>query len=146
MSDGIGYEGVDEYTPVGVDPARVAADSRKVKVEGAAHSAIHVFYWNAESKMFTAEMSAPDQLALRLFRYPAWKVEVNGRVIETTARPGVGQMLVPVGAGMNRVQITFVRTWDRTAGAWISVVTLACLVPWILIARRRRARATVETA
>jgi hypothetical protein len=141
LADGTGYEGVDEYTPVGADPATVAPDSRKVSVVGAAHSAIHVFYWNAESKMFTAEMSAPDQLALRLFRYPAWKLEVNGRIIEPMEESGDGQMLVPVGAGMNRVQITFIRTWDRKAGGWISVVTLACLVPWILMARRRSTRA-----
>ena len=44
--------------------------------------------WKAESKSFTAEMSAADQLAVRLFRYPAWRVEVNGREVETAARAG----------------------------------------------------------
>ena len=87
--------------------------------------------------MLTAEMSAPDQLALRLFSYPAWKVEVNGRVVETAAREGTGQMLVPVEAGMNRVQITFIRTWDRTAGGWISFVTAIGVGIWVLVARRR---------
>jgi hypothetical protein len=33
-------------------------------------------------------------------------------------------MLVPVEAGKNRVQITFIRTWDRTLGVWISVLAL----------------------
>ena len=87
--------------------------------------------------MFTAEMSGPDQLALRLLRYPAWKVEVNGHVVETAAREGTGQMLVPVEAGMNRVQITFIRTWDRTAGGWIALVTGVCLVLGALLGRRR---------
>ena len=136
MTDGIGYEGVDEYTPVGADPSAIEKDTRKVRVEGTAHSAIHVYYWNPESRMLTAEMSAPDQLALRLLRYPAWKVEVNGRTVETTARESTGQMLVPVEAGMNRVQITFIRTWDRSVGGWISGVTLACLVLWALWKRR----------
>jgi hypothetical protein len=69
-------------------------------------------------------MSAPANLALRLFDYPAWRVEVNGGVVTTNAREGTGQMLIPVVAGMNRVRITFARTWDRTAGGWISVLTL----------------------
>ena len=127
MADGIGYEGTDEYTPVGTDPSAIDKDARKVRVAGTAHAAIHVFYWNAESKFFTAEMSAPDQLALRLFSYPAWRVEVNGRVVQTSERAGTGQILVPVEAGMNRVQITFRRTWDRTLGGWISLMTVALL-------------------
>lgn len=136
MMDGAGYEGTDEYAPIGADPAAIDKDARKVTVDGPAHAAIHVFQWDAESKMFTAEMSAPDQLALRLFYYPAWKVEVNGQMVQTTARGGTGQMLVPVAAGPNRAQITFIRTWDRTAGGWISVVTGLSLLLWPLLARR----------
>ena len=60
---------------------------------------------------------------MRLFNYPAWRVEVNGQVVATGKRDGTGQMLIPVQAGENRVQIRFTRTWDRTAGAIISVVT-----------------------
>jgi hypothetical protein len=137
MADGTGYEGVDEYTPAGADPSAIEQDSRKVRVDGTAHAAIHVYYWNPESKMFTAQMSAPDQLALRLLRYPAWKAEVNGRVVETAARESTGQMLVPVEAGMNRVQITLIRTWDRTVGGWISGVSALSLVVWTLWSRRR---------
>jgi len=33
-------------------------------------------------------------------------------------------MLVPVEAGANRVQIRFVRTWDRSLGVWISLLAL----------------------
>jgi len=140
MADGTGYEGVDEYTPVGSDPAAIDKDTRKVRVEGTAHAAIHVYYWNPESKIFTAEMSGPDQLVLRLLRYPAWQVEVNGRTVETSAREDTGQMLVPVEAGLNRVQIIFLRTWDRTAGGWISFITLVCLVLWAVLVRRRANR------
>jgi hypothetical protein len=70
-------------------------------------------------------------------RYPAWKAEVNGRVVETAARESTGQMLVPVEAGMNRVQITLIRTWDRTVGGWISGVSALSLVVWTLWSRRR---------
>jgi 6-pyruvoyl-tetrahydropterin synthase related domain len=135
MTDRVGYEGTDEYTPVGADPAAIDKDARNVTVAGPAHAAIRVSRWDAESKTFTAEMSAPDQLALRLFRYPAWQAEVNGRVVET-ATTETGQMLVPVEAGMNRLQITFVRTWDRAVGGWISLLTAISLIVWFPWARR----------
>lgn len=134
MESNIGYEGTDEYTPVGTDPSAIDKDARKVTVAGPAHAAIRVLSWNAESKSFTAEMSQPDQLAMKLFAYPAWRVEVNDYVITTSRRPD-GQMLVPVEAGMNRVQVTFTRTWDRTAGWWISGVSAIFLCG--LFIRRR---------
>jgi hypothetical protein len=125
MATGAGYEGTDEYTPVGADPSVVDKNARRVTVDGPAHAAIRVSLWNPESRLFTADVSAADNLVLRLFNYPAWRVEVNGRVVQAGAREATGQMLVPVEAGTNLVQITFIRTWDRTAGAWISVLAMA---------------------
>ncbi|MFZ0732099.1 MAG: 6-pyruvoyl-tetrahydropterin synthase-related protein [Candidatus Sulfotelmatobacter sp.] len=142
MSDHIGYEGTDEYTPVGAEPSAIDKTARDVTVDGPARAAIRVQRWDAESKTFTAEMSAPDQLALRLFPYPAWKTEVNGRGVQTGIRPRTGQMLVPVEAGMNRVQITFVRTWDRRIGGWISGITVLALIGWTIRTKRVQAVAS----
>jgi len=64
-------------------------------------------------------------------------LEVNGRTVQAGTREGTGQMLVPVEAGVNRVQITFTRTWDRIAGAWLSFVAWLCTIAWIMLARRR---------
>ena len=136
MATGAGYEGVDEYTPVGADPAAIDKDARKVTVDGAAHAAIRVLRWDAESKIFTAQMSAADRLALKLFPYPAWEAEVNGREVKIAARAGLGQMLVPVEAGANVVEMKFVRTWDRTAGGWISVVAIIAIIVWVFIVKR----------
>jgi hypothetical protein len=156
MDDSIGYPGTDEYTPAGIDPSDVeqaGTDAGSNGTDDAIHQGanekiphkvtgygvgrvdIHVYRWDAASKMFTAQTSAPDQVALRLFPYPAWRVEVNGRVVQTTAAEGTGEMLVPVDAGLNRVQITFVRTWDRTAGEWVSGFTAVGLLFWTLRAR-----------
>jgi len=128
METGAGYEGTDEYTPQGADPTAIDNDARKVTVDGPQHAAIHVLQWNAESKLFSAEMSAPAKLALQLFSYPAWRVEVNGRVVTPSTRQGTGEMLVPVEAGANRVQIAFTRTWDRRVGTWISVLALILVI------------------
>jgi hypothetical protein len=124
VATGAGYEGTDEYTPVGADPSSVDKEARRVTVDGPAHAEIRVSEWKAERKLVTAEMSAPDHLAIKLFNYPAWRVEVNGRRVQAATREGTGQMLVPVEAGANRIQITFASTWDRTGGAWISALGL----------------------
>ena len=128
---GAGYEGVDEYTPAGADPSAVDKDARRVSVDGPAHAAIRVSEWSAERKLFTAEMSAPDELVLHLFNYPAWRVEVNGREVQASSREGTGQMLIPAEAGENRVQVIFIRTWDRTVGAWTSLVAIILAI-WLL--------------
>ena len=139
MATSVGYEGTDEYTPLGADPSAVDKDAREVTVTGPARAAIDVLRWDAESKVFTAEMSASDQVALRVFRYSAWRASVNGREVETTARGGTGQMLIPVGVGMNRVEIQFARTWDRTVGGWISLLSAVGIISWSVWNHRRAA-------
>jgi hypothetical protein len=143
MATGAGYEGTDEYSPQKSDPSESDKDARRVTVDGPAHAAIHVFSWEAESRLFTAEMSAPDNLVLRLLNYPAWRVEVNGQAVEPGARAGAGQMLVPVETGANRVKITFVRTWDRKLGGWISVVAAFLMGTSMLWRRSRNPRRRV---
>ncbi len=133
MESNIGYEGTDEYTPIAADPSVIDKDARRVTVEGPAHAAIHVLQWNASLKLLTADMSAPDNLVLKLFNYPAWRIEVNGRVVQAGTLEATGQMLIPVQPGSNRVQITFARTWDRKLGGWISVFGVL-----LVIALRRR--------
>jgi hypothetical protein len=59
-------------------------------------------------------------------------VEVNGRQVKAGSRQGTGQMLIPVEAGENRVQIVFIRTWDRSVGGWISLLSLLLAVVLLL--------------
>jgi 6-pyruvoyl-tetrahydropterin synthase related domain len=137
---GAGYEGTDEYVPVGADPYEIKQDAPRVALgdDGVALGQvqqIQIQRWSAESKVFTAQVERPTQLVLRLFNYPAWRVAVNGRIVATSTREVTGQMLIPVQAGENRVQITFTRTWDRTLGAIISGVT-ALFLGAIIVLRR----------
>jgi uncharacterized membrane protein len=87
--------------------------------------------------MFTSVVKQPGQLALRLFNYPAWRVEVNGKLVATSTRDVTGQMLIPVEAGENRVAVVFTRTWDRTLGGIISAVT-ALVIGLLVYLRRKR--------
>jgi hypothetical protein len=138
MESGQGYEGTDEYTPVGADASEVDKTARRVTVDGPARAAIHVLQWDAEARRFTAQMSAPANLALHLFNYPAWQLEVNGRAVRAGSPEGSGQMLVPVGAGLNRVEIKFTRTWDRVSGTLISGLSVL-LVLIVLVLEKSRA-------
>jgi hypothetical protein len=147
---GAGYEGTDEYVPVGADPYEVKQDAPRVALDDDTAAPdqvqrIRIQQWNAESKLFTAEVSQSGQLVLRLFNYPAWRVEVNGQVVATAARDVTGQMLIPVQAGENRVQITFTRTWDRTLGGIISGVTALFFGGFVAL-RRKRSRSGADLA
>jgi len=143
VASGAGYEGTDEYTPMGAEPSAIDKDkdARRVSVVGPARAAIQISRWDAEHKLFTANMSAPDNLALRLFNYPAWRVEVNGHSVQTGMREGSGQMLVPVDTGENRVQITFIRTWDRGMGAGISA---AAMLLTLILLRNSSSRSPLD--
>ena len=128
VATGVGYEGTDEYAPVGADPSSIDKDARRATIEGPAHAAIRIIEWGPGRKLLSADLSVADNLALKLFNYPAWKVEVNGRPVQATPREGTGQMLIPVEPGMNKIEIIFARTWDRTLGAFISVFAILVAV------------------
>jgi len=137
QQNGAGYEGTDEYAPVGADPYEIKKDAPRVTPEEGPNQVpqIRIQEWNAESKLFTADVSQPGQLVLRLLNYPAWRVDVNGQVVTTATRDVTGQMLIPVQAGQNHVRIQFVRTQDRTAGEVISIVTVLFLGGFVVLAR-----------
>jgi len=122
MLSGDGYEGSDEYVPINADAYDIDPKARKATLDGPGRAQIRIEKWGAEEKEFSAHVTEPTQLALRLFNYPAWRVEVNGHVVSAETHEDTGQMIVPVTAGENDVQVRFVRTWDRTFGGLISVL------------------------
>jgi hypothetical protein len=142
---GAGYEGTDEYVPLGGDPYEIKQDAPWVTLNdtllpSVQSSRIQIQQWDAESRSFTADLAQPGQLVLRLFNYPAWHVEVNARAVTTATRAVTGQMLIPLQAGHNLVRITFSRTWDRTVGAIISATTALFLGAFVLFIRPRHRR------
>ena len=132
---GAGYEGTDEYVPVGADPYDVRLNAPLVALDSSAPLRVQVQQWRTETKSFTAEAEEPGKLVLRLFNYPAWRVEVNGHKVQTETQDDTGQMLVPITARESIVHIIFVRTWDRTVGAIVSLVSAAGLLLWFVKGR-----------
>jgi hypothetical protein len=132
ISDASGYEGTDEYVPVQADPYEIKKDLRQVSDENGAPINVGNLVWNTTEKQFDVHADSGEDLVLRLFNYPAWKVTVNGRQTETQTLPVTGLMVIPVGAGKNSVRVALVRTPDRLAGEIISVISLSVFAAlWI---------------
>jgi len=136
LRKGDGYEGPQDYVPAGVGTEDIKQDADRVTVEGDGKVQVHLQQWTAESKIFSASASTPGNVVLRLFNYPAWSAEVNGRRVESKTLEVTGQMIIPIEAGENRVHVSFARTWDRTVGSVISCVTILALVSGLVVRTR----------
>lgn len=128
---GQGYRDVDEYIPTDGDAYEIKPNAPPVALEDAGSAPIAVQRWSAESRVFTVHAGQPETLELRLFYYPAWRVEVNGQLTEAQTDDTTGQMMIPIQAGENQVRITFTRTWDRTAGG---IASLGAFLALLLLA------------
>ncbi|HJT69649.1 MAG TPA: 6-pyruvoyl-tetrahydropterin synthase-related protein, partial [Terriglobales bacterium] len=137
QSDRIGNEGTDEYVPAGADPYDIDKDAPLVRFEGHGDAHVAVQKWFAERRDFTATASSNGELILRLFNYPSWEVRVNGQEVNTEKTAHAGQMVIPIIAGENRVEINFVQGWDRRFGVYCSLIALVMLVIWPTIALRK---------
>ena len=167
IHSGRGYEGTDEYTPAGGDryelpgdpddterlegvsavPAdRIAQfDSDSGAITPAAGVELHVLRWSAERREFSAETATDVTLAVKLLNYPAWEVRVDGQEVRAESSPDTGQMLVALPPGSHRAVIRFRRTWDRTTGGAISILSALALLAYAWVGRSRR-RADGEPA
>ena len=165
ISSGHGYEGTDEYQPLGCDryqlpgqPSASADDSdttgqtpepavetpriQKIDPESGAliplaREYFRIDRWTAETKSFTSSIGTPGALALRIINYPAWEIEVDQASVRTDSLPETAQLSVAVSAGEHLVHVHFGRTWDRSVGATISFVSVLVLLGTMAYTRRR---------
>ena len=130
-----GYEGTDEYDPLGDDHYSLAEKAPRVEVLPAEESArttpqaeIRIERWTAEERNLRVTSSEPLRVALRLLNYPAWRVEVNGKAVTPRHADTDGSMVLPLPAGTERITARFVRTPDRKLGNVISLAALLTLL------------------
>jgi hypothetical protein len=142
IQDGIGFEGTDEYDPAGDD--RTDLPQKQPRAHILRHASgplaqneaeVTVAKWNAEHRALRIVSKNPANVVLRLLKYPAWRVTVNGAAVTPRHPEGTGEMIVPVPAGESELRIDFTRTADRTLGGWISIVSLISSLS-ILISKR----------
>jgi len=128
VADAAGYEGTDEYVPLGADPYELNKDLPEVAAEHKETTRVEVREWGAASKQITVRTDRPQLLTLRLFNYPAWEVTVNGERVEAKTTDVTGQMRIAVSPGSDDIRIHFGRTPDRTIGGWISLLSLVVML------------------
>jgi hypothetical protein len=135
---GTGFDGVDEYDPVGDDHYNLGAKTPQVKVLAesgvpTAGATILVERWTANDKKLRVTALAPLRIALRLLNYPAWRVEANGAKVVPKSASDSGQMVLELPAGQSEISVRFVRTWDRILGGVVSFLSLG--VAGLVLAR-----------
>jgi hypothetical protein len=147
IKTGHGYEGTDEYQPLGssrYDLPGVSSDGESVsgppapRVSGynggesdsgaSGGLKLNVERWSANSKIFSYSNPVSAVVAVRLLNYPAWHARVDGSSVAAESDAQTGQMLIRVPSGTHRVVAQFERTWDRTTGAVISLISLLFLL------------------
>jgi hypothetical protein len=137
IASGEGFDGTDEYDPIGDDHYNLPARAPRAQVlppseepespeatAAATPPKIVIERWTPERKIVRVESPQPARLALRLLNYPAWQVQVNGSRIRPASADDSGQMIVPLPAGKSHVTARFTRTRDTILGAIISILSL----------------------
>lgn len=155
ISTGHGYEGTDEYQPVGASrydlpgvsndgesvsgpPVREVAEYAGTADSSPARSGLRLTInsWTANTKIFSSSSPEPAIVALRLLNYPAWRVELDGSNIQANSIPEIGQMLIAIPPGTHRIAVRLGRTWDRTVGAVVSLISLLVLLTFMFATKR----------
>jgi hypothetical protein len=135
IANGQGFDGTDEYDPLGDDHYNLPEKTPRVQVLPAKESAgdvpkaeIHVERWTAEEKDLRVASREPLRVGLRLLDYPAWRVEVNGKTVTPQRAETNGQIILLLAPGSQRITARFARTADRKLGIAISVAAVLTLL------------------
>jgi hypothetical protein len=132
MENNTGYEGTDEYVPLGADATELNKGLSRITDESGNAIPGKILTWRSEEIHFVMHSNEPKNIVVRLLDYPAWAVTVNSNLVDTARTESTGMMSIPIAAGESNVDIRFRRTWDRTVGIIISLISLVLLVlVWI---------------
>jgi hypothetical protein len=149
IRSGHGYRGIAEFTPLNAHVGEQYEEHPLITTldanDGSSESMqLNIEEWTAERRVFSANTAAAVTLVLHLLNYPAWEVRVDGQTTPTKSQPETGQLVVSLEKGAHQVEVRFRRTWDRTAGGVISVLSVVALIIATLYTRRRPAVTIVE--
>jgi 6-pyruvoyl-tetrahydropterin synthase related domain len=165
---GDGFQGTDEYAPAGADNSMMAenlpaaclvsdaaavlgkttVDNPQPSWAADQKSCLGVLpdVEAADAKHWSAPGSLPQggSLVLRLRRYPAWDVKVNGQQVTDLGSREDGLMVVRVQAGPVDVRADWRATADMRWGRWISLAALAFVTGLGAVSLVRRRGSTVR--
>lgn len=167
---GTGVEGTDEYAATGsdnydvptglpqgclvsdptrslIEPTQNTGDSGDAPVwnreQGTCDDVYTALVWKDEYKLLRIDSRHDGFVILRLRRYPAWAITVNGRLF-TAADPARippredGLIVAPVTAGLSTIEVRWTTTLDVRWGRSISLVSFILLAALWIAERRAR--------
>ena len=162
---GAGVAGTDEYEPPGADDGLVAmglpgaclvsdpaitlgAPSPDTNPtwdpsQGTCEATLEPSTNSPEHLRLTGSVPHDGYLVLRLRRYPAWRVTLNGKPAEMDDQRDDGLMAIDVQKGPVDLAADWTTTRDVVAGRWLSVLALF-LVTALCLLERRMARPHLE--
>jgi uncharacterized membrane protein len=139
LAQGEGFEGTDEYDPLGDDHYNLPVAAPQARVlpmvggpDTKVQPKVQIDGWTAEDREIRVVSPVAARLALRLVNYPAWRVEVDGQAVAPESQRGedANQMILALPAGESRVIVRFTRTPDRTLGGLLSLLGL---LSWLVV-------------
>jgi hypothetical protein len=161
--DGTGVDGTDEYAAAGSDNSLIASglpdgclvsdptqdlgesDSGATPVwyeeQGSCDDTYTAQLWQNEHKILQFDSDHDGYVVLRLSRYPAWRITLNGKAVVPFNTREDGLIAVPISAGSSTIDVRWGTTEDVILGRWISsIASLLLLALWRIeagLARRR---------
>jgi hypothetical protein len=129
IDSGMGYRGTPEYLPSGANLG--ALENAGIRTGNASQgSGEFAVTDEVDRKTFRVQFEEPREIALNLFDYPTWQIDVDGSRITPKRTDRDGRILVDIPAGNHLVHVFLQRKWDATLGIAISLATavlLSCL-------------------
>ena len=161
---GTGFEGTDEYTPLGVDNSLIQRRLPELRLLDAADAEVaatdanqdngnpdyipsdkdhlsiqaKIEQWLPEHKTMTITTQTPGFAVLRLMDYPAWQISANGVPVATRSHRDDGLMTIPVPAATTHSEIKYAATPDVWWGRTLSSASLLSLLALALANQKRR--------
>ncbi len=145
MDSGAGFEGTDEYDPLGDDHTEIPQGQTQASLitddeaDPLPTGDLRVIRWTAEQRIVEVRVPHSAVLRLRLLHHPAWAVSVNGQPTQTGRTTSYNAILVYLPAGASRIEARFIRTPDRTIGGWLSGISAAFAVGMLWLSKQRTA-------
>ena len=146
IMNGTGFEGTDEYDPLGDDHLDLPADTPQVRVlaetsggRPVKDAQIQILKWKTQRREMEISTGEPANVAVRLLNYPAWRVEVNGKHVVPSRMDDIDEMVVPVEAGISLIEVQFVRTPDRIVGNLVSAFSLVVCSVVFFCSKKKKA-------
>src|SRR6267154_3750592 len=141
IDNGIGYRGTPEYLPNGWDGSALSENIGNVS--GITGVEFSISSQSPDQSTFQVDSLKPQQIAVKRFDFPTWRVNLDGARLGSKAKDSEGRIVVSVPPGKHVIQVFMQRDWDAKLGMAISTVSVTSLLGLTFLARRRDQRPTL---